>query len=183
MCVFSRSVMSDFVTSWTVPWQAPLPKLLWGFPGKNAWVGCHSFLWGIFSTQWSTLHFLLWQVDSLPLTHLGMVTLPVCACGSVMSYSLGPLGFNSPSYTVRMIFQARILEWVAVFSSRGSFRPRDWTLVSCVPCFEGRFFTCWVKLNKHSLFFFPLFEYQLVTISWVFSKINVMIVIGLNFIK
>ena len=40
--------------------------------------------------------------------------------------------------SVHGIFQARILEWVAVPSSRASSRPRDWTQVSCI---AGRFFT------------------------------------------
>ena len=40
-----------------------------------------------------------------------------------------PLGFS-----VHGIFQARILEWVAIPSSRGSFRPRDQTHVSYVSC-------------------------------------------------
>ena len=31
-----------------------------------------------------------------------------------------------------MVLQARILEWVAMPSSRGSFPPRDQTLISCV---------------------------------------------------
>ena len=30
------------------------------------------------------------------------------------------------------ILQARILEWVAISFSRGSFQPRDWTWVSCL---------------------------------------------------
>ena len=30
------------------------------------------------------------------------------------------------------IFQARILEWVAIFSSRESSQPRDWTCISCI---------------------------------------------------
>ena len=38
------------------------------------------------------------------------------------------------------ILQARILEWVAVPSSRESSQPRDWTQVSCI---VGRFFTFW----------------------------------------
>ena len=38
------------------------------------------------------------------------------------------------------IFQARILEWVAIPSSRGSSRPRNWTRVSCI---AGGFFTSW----------------------------------------
>ena len=38
------------------------------------------------------------------------------------------------------IFQARILEWVAMPSPRGSSQPRDWTQVSWI---AGRFFTIW----------------------------------------
>ena len=33
------------------------------------------------------------------------------------------------------IFQARILVWVAISSSRGSSWPRNWTHISCVSCF------------------------------------------------
>ena len=32
------------------------------------------------------------------------------------------------------IFQAKVLEWVAIAFSRGSSWPRDWTCVSCVSC-------------------------------------------------
>ena len=38
------------------------------------------------------------------------------------------------------ILQARILEWVAMPSFRGSSLPRDWTQVSCI---AGGFFTIW----------------------------------------
>ena len=38
------------------------------------------------------------------------------------------------------IFQARILEWVAIFFSRRSFPPRNWTSVSHI---SGRLFTIW----------------------------------------
>ena len=40
-------------------------------PGKNTGVGCHFLLQGIFPTQGSNPHLLHWQVDSLPLHHLG----------------------------------------------------------------------------------------------------------------
>ena len=46
----------------------------WDFPGKNAGVGCHFLLQGIFLTQESIPHImslLHWQADSLPLHHLG----------------------------------------------------------------------------------------------------------------
>ena len=43
------------------------------------------------------------------------------------------------------ILQARILDWVAMPSSRGSSRLRDWTQVSCI---AGRFFTSWATQGK-----------------------------------
>ena len=50
-----------------------LSRLLcpWDFPGKNTGVGCHFLLQGIFLTQGSNSCLLHWQVDSLPLSHLG----------------------------------------------------------------------------------------------------------------
>ena len=45
--------------------------------------------------------------------------------------------------SVHGIIQARILEWVAISSSRVSFQPRGQTCVSCVSCTAGRFFTTW----------------------------------------
>ena len=38
------------------------------------------------------------------------------------------------------ILQARILEWVAMPSSRGSSHPRGRTCISCDSCIVGRFF-------------------------------------------
>ena len=38
-------------------------------------------------------------------------------------------------------FQARILEWVAISSSKKSSKPRYWTHTSCVPYIWGKFFT------------------------------------------
>ena len=42
---------------------------------------------------------------------------------------------------VHEILQVRIVEWVAVPSSRGSFWPKDRAHISCGSCIEGRFFT------------------------------------------
>ena len=47
---------------------------------------------------------------------------------------------SPPGCSVHGIFQARILEWVAISFSRGSSWPRDWTQVSCM---AGGFFTVW----------------------------------------
>ena len=42
------------------------------------------------------------------------------------------MGCSQPGSFVHGIFQARILEWVAIFFSRGSSPPRDGTQVSCI---------------------------------------------------
>ena len=43
-----------------------------------------------------------------------------------------PVDCSPPGSSERGILQARILEWVAITSSRGSSRPRDQTQVSCI---------------------------------------------------
>ena len=58
-----------------------------------------------------------------------------------MSDSLRPLDCSLPGPFVHGILQARILEWVAMPSSRGSSQPRDQTHISCVSCIGGEFFT------------------------------------------
>ena len=57
-----------FVTPWTIAHQFP-PSMR--FSGKNTGMGCHFLLQENFPTQRSNLHFQLWRVDSLPLSHLG----------------------------------------------------------------------------------------------------------------
>ena len=70
---------------------------------------------------------------------------PFVLSRSVVSDSLRPhrdCGLSGSS--AHGILQARLLEWVAISSSRGSSQPRDWTHISCVfCCIAGRFFTCW----------------------------------------
>ena len=53
---------------------------------------------------------------------------------------------NIPGSSVHGIFQARILEWVAISFSRGSSRPRDRTQVSYI---IGRCFTIWATGKPH----------------------------------
>ena len=42
-----------------------------------------------------------------------------------------PMDHSPPGSSVHGIFQARILEWIAIPFSRRSSQPRDWTQVSC----------------------------------------------------
>ena len=50
---------------------------------------------------------------------------------------------------VHEIFQARILEWVAIAFSRGSSQPRDGTRVSCI---ASRRFTVWATREVYGIY-------------------------------
>ena len=57
---------------------------------------------------------------------------------SVVSNSCDSMNCSPPGSSVHGISQTRILEWVAISFSRGSYRPRDPIQVSCL---AGEFFT------------------------------------------
>ena len=59
---------------------------------------------------------------------------------SVVSNSLRPHGLYLQGSSIHGIFQARILEWVAISFTRGSSQSRDRTRVSHT---AGRLFTIW----------------------------------------
>ena len=54
---------------------------------------------------------------------------------------------------VHGILQARILEWVAITSSRGSSRPRDGAASLVSPALAGRFFTTSTIWNSFSQYY------------------------------
>ena len=53
-----------------------------------------------------------------------------------------PMDCSPPSSSVHGIFQASILEWVAISYSRGSFRLKDWASISCILHWEANFCHC-----------------------------------------
>ena len=62
-----------------------------------------------------------------------------------------PMDCNLPGSAVHRILQARILEWVAMPSSRGSSWPRGWSCLSCVSCIGRRVLYHWCHLGSHVL--------------------------------
>ena len=60
-----------------------------------------------------------------------------------------PMDYSPPGSCVHWIFQARVLEWVAISFSRVSSRPRDQNWVSHI---AGRRFTIWATREIHSPF-------------------------------
>ena len=69
MCAQSLSCVQLFATPRIVAHQAPLPVVI--LQAKILQQVAISLLQGIFPTQGLNPYFLHWQVDSLPLSHLG----------------------------------------------------------------------------------------------------------------
>ena len=84
---------------------------------------------------------------------------------SVVSDSLDPVDYSPRGSSLHGIFQARILEWVAISYSRGSSRPRDWTRV-CWVSFVGRqvLYHC-VTRETHAPFRWLLFNFSCALLS------------------
>ena len=53
-----------------------------------------------------------------------------------------------PGSSIHGIFQAKVLEWVAISFSRRSSQPRNWTWVSCI---VGKCFTVWATREVRGL--------------------------------
>ena len=88
-----------------------------------------------------------------------------CACAhmralshSVVSDSFWPHGLQSTRSSVLWIFQARILEWVAISSSRGSSWPKDLICASCVYCIGKQILYHWATWQVHSLYSIILYD-------------------------
>ena len=78
-----------------------------GFPGKNTGVSCHFLLQGIFPIQGLNsclLHLLLWQVDSLPLCHLGSIYIYMYVCVYIYIYMSTPICQDPLSSLVTISF-------------------------------------------------------------------------------
>ena len=80
----------------------------------------------------------------------------ITACCAMLSHFscvwlCDPMDCSLPSSSVHGIFQARILEWVAISFSRRSSQPRNWTQVSHI---VGRCFTVWA--TRASIYILPM---------------------------
>ena len=153
------SVMSDSLQHYGLrPTRLLCP---WDSPGKNTRVGCCALFQGIFPTQGSNpnlLNLLHWQVGSLPLVPLGMAN-SLQSCLTLCD----PMNCSPPGSSVYGIFQPRILEWIAMTSSKGSPQSTDQTCVtsvSCVSCIAGGFFTTRCHLGSPVWLYLTLFAFK-----------------------
>ena len=99
------------------------PKTAWAFVCVCFKVGspCWNYI-----TRAGSVHQKHSQVKKTTTIYLCAQSLQSCLtlCDPM---DCGPLGFS-----VREILQARILGWVAISSSVGSFQPKDRTHISCI---------------------------------------------------
>ena len=72
----------------------------------------------------------------------------VLSCFSHVRFFGTPWTLACPGSSVHRILQARILEWVAMPSSRGSSRPRDRICVSYVSCIGRQVLYHWCHLGS-----------------------------------
>ena len=108
--------------------EGPQPNLL---PTGQLWAFC--FTISPFSLSLSVL--FLSEKKVLPNAYLFVCSQLLQSCLTAFdTMDSGPL-----SSSVHEIFPAKILEWIAMPSSRGASWSRDQT---CVSCIIGRFFTC-----------------------------------------
>ena len=80
----------------------------------------------------------VWQMISSGASRVLFYTVSTIQIKCVLVAQSCPTLRTLPGFSVHGILQVKILEWIAIPFSRGSSRPRDWTLVSWI---AGRFFT------------------------------------------
>ena len=79
---------------------------------------------------------IIWLWNLSP-NQSGCVCMPSCFSHVQLCATLWTVAIGS---SVQRILRVKILEWVAMLSSKGSSWPRDCT---CVSCIAGGFFNCW----------------------------------------
>ena len=119
-----------------------------------------NFIWRFFG-PW-----LCWQpvkwIEEVQQVGLIASCAVLCLVAQLCPTLCDPMDCSLQGSSVHGIFQARILEWVAVPSFRGSSQPRDQTQVSCI---AGGFFTIWATREILS-FDSPQTESKSLSISW-----------------
>ena len=88
---------------------------------------------------------------------------------------------SPPSYSVHGIFQAKILEWVAISFCKGSSQPRDPACISCISCtgrilyhratpgkpFSGNYLTSNSNLSLSTYGFHTLLSFPVIILTFM----------------
>ena len=106
--------------------------LYWGFQWLNqrSLGKCHTAL----ENMWVIFKYLLILIfNIIPQWEQALYDFSTFMCSVIQSCLTlcDPMNCKPPGSSVHGIFQARTLEWVDNSYSRASFRPKDWTHISC----------------------------------------------------
>ena len=106
-----------------------------------------SLIYSLIAYKWEQCHFQFFiTVYNICETHLCFLCMYMsvfisfffhsarCSTAKSCPTVCSPLHCSPSGSSVRGISQARILEWVAISSFRGSFQPRDGTRISYISC-------------------------------------------------
>ena len=91
-----------------------------------------------------------------------------CAYSLSRVWLCDPMDSSLPDFSVHGLLQARILEWIAMSFSRGSFQSRDQTQVSLI---AGEFFTVWVTKETPE-YWSGFSSVQLLSRVWLCNPMN-----------
>ena len=113
----------------------------------------------LFSTPWTAAYQAPPSMGFSRQEYWSGVPLPSPPCSVTRIKFCDPMDCSRPGSCVHRIFQARMLEWVAISSFRGSSWPRDQTCVSqgfkkqvrltnCLPQGNGKLEVCFLERVK-----------------------------------
>ena len=113
-----------------------------GSPRILKWVAYPFSRWSSWPRNWTRLSYIAggfftsWATREAHYTYYSSHQVCVCAKSLQSCLTLSdPMDCSQPGSSVHGILQARILEWVAMASSRGSSHSRDQTCVSYISWF------------------------------------------------
>ena len=123
----------------------PARACMWSGKNRGWEIYTHINVYASYSNKYIFHSYMCTNMcDLFELCKINNLTLTVCPFLKIVAQSCltlcDPMDYSLPGSSVHGIFQARILEWLAIFFSRGSSWPRDWTQISCI---ASRFFTVW----------------------------------------
>ena len=121
-------------------YSSPQLFLRWGVCTQDSCLSCSADIWP--ETGCKLGNFCLWSY-SCRLCNLADLHFSLC-CSVAQSCSAlcDPMDCSLPGFSIHGILQARILEWVAISSSRRSSQCRDQTCISCGSC--GPYIGRWI---------------------------------------
>ena len=122
----------------------------------------YSPLWTTQALSWKNMILVILVLISSFVPMVAVYGLATKSCPTLCD----PMDCSPPACSVHGIFQARILEWIAISFSRGSSQPRNRTQVSCI---AGRFFTNWAMREISSSYLSLIFSLSLVYLFMIIS--------------